>query len=125
MQHVHGGIGIAEADVGEAHPPTGVIDRPGAVHDLGLGVEHLDDPLGRREGLLGQGEDETERLDRPDELQHQGDEGDESTEGQLALSGGDGAETEHEDQGRVRDDVEEGQNPARIRTRSIEVPQTW
>ena len=128
----HHGHGLARGDVevevaqdvvlavGEAEPHALEPQRAArpdqleiAVRDVGLGVEHLGDPVGRGHGLLGHRQQEPQGGDRPHQRQHQGDERDQRAQGQPALAGGERAEAEDEDQGDVRDDLQEGPEPRR------------
>ena len=66
-------------------------DRRLGIEDRRLHVEHLEDAARGAGGLLGQGEQPAERDDRPDQLQVQGQEGDQLAQRHRVVRDGDHA----------------------------------
>ena len=86
-------VGEPEPDVDElAARRRGGTSSRRAVGDVGLGVEDLGDPVGRRHRLLGHRQQEAQRRDRPHQRQHQGDERDQRAHRHQAVAGGERAE---------------------------------
>ena len=88
--------------------PRGSVEYALAGGDRGLGVEDLQDPRRGGHRLLRHREDVAERGDRPHQRQHQGDEGDQRAGGEVAAADADGAEQQHDHDGDVGDDLQEG-----------------
>ena len=103
-----GGVGEGEVHALEAQVAAGLGDLAIAAADRGLGVVDLEDPCRRGHRLLGHRQDHPQRGDRPDQAEHQGDEGDQLTDGELPAPDPDGAEQQHDHDGDVGDDLEEG-----------------
>lgn len=106
---------VAEPDLVEAEriAPAGAGStaqrhRRRAVDDRGPGVEHLVDPVCRGHRLLRGGDDPGERLDRPDQHELQGHEGDQFADGQGSVCDGDGTGDQYRPEGEVGDQVELG-----------------
>ena len=81
--------------------------------DVGLGVEDLEDAGAGGHRLLRHREDDAQRGDRPDERQHEGDEGDQLAGGERAAADADRAEQQDHHDGEVGDHLEEAPEPRR------------
>jgi hypothetical protein len=112
---------IGEDDVVEPHvrgargalgEDTGTFGIIGFFLDPRWGVEDLQHPLRGGRRLLTGGDDVAERLDRPDELEGQRDEGNQAAEGQGMVADRDRAEHDDERDRGVRDQVEHGPEAA-------------
>lgn len=89
---------VAEGHVVELDGGRGVGgELLGAVLQIRLGVDQLQDALGAGAGLLADREDHREHADRADELGEVGGEGDEGAEGDVTADREPAAEGEHRD----------------------------
>ncbi|CAN5747591.1 hypothetical protein BH23ACT1_BH23ACT1_09070 [soil metagenome] len=111
---VDAGEDRCSAAVGEAHalepdPPRGLVQGGGAgeIGDARFGVEHLEDPVGGRRGLLGHGQDLAQGLDGPYQQHQQGHEGHKAAEGEVTTADRQRPEQQHRGHGEVRDHVDE------------------
>ena len=101
--------GVTEVDRFELHVPGNVPELPRTVRILhaGLAVEHLEDALGSRRGLLGHSENPPERLDRPDDHQEVAHERDQPAEGHRFVADRERADEQHRAEREARQDVQD------------------
>ncbi len=95
----------------EPQVPARPVEHERAADDRRLGVEHLEDPVGRGDRLLAHGQDEPERGHRPDELQDEGRERHQRAQRQRSPTDRRRPEQQHQREGDARHDLQEGEEP--------------
>ena len=102
--------GVAEAHALEAHLAAGRrdLDGVGGVDHLGVGVEDVEDALGAGPGLLPDGEEPGQHPHRRHQLHQVRREGEERSQGELAVQRQPPAEGQHRHLGQRRDGLEGG-----------------
>lgn len=110
-QHPFVTVGEPEPCIAQFEPAAGDAGVARAALDGAWRVEDLGDSVCRGHGLLQHGQQEAEGGDRPDQVEHEGDEGDERAERDVAVADGMGAHREHDHQRGGRDDFEQRPEP--------------